>query len=247
MQPATKLWKTLPAKATLYLIPSPIDGTYSSHQIPLAEKERIGHLRIFVVENLKHARRYLRKLLPEVAIDDCTFYEMGKHATPESWAGLWSAMKSGADAGVISEAGLPGVADPGGSVVSTAHQMGMKVIPLIGPGSIFMALMASGFNGQQFTFHGYLPREGAGRTKKIHELESTAHRTGYTQIFMETPFRNNALLEEILKTCGGSTMLCIARGISQADESISTRSIHDWQKNTPNLHKAPVIFLIGKT
>ncbi|TVR41564.1 MAG: SAM-dependent methyltransferase [Cryomorphaceae bacterium] len=236
----------MPVKSTLYLIPSPIDGSYNSHQVPLAETERIAHLRVFVVENLKHARRYLRKLLPEVAIDDCTFYEMGKHATPESLSRLWSTMKSGTDAGVISEAGLPGVADPGGSVVSMAHQMGMRVIPLIGPGSIFMALMASGFNGQQFSFHGYLPREGADRSKKIRELESQAHRTGYTQIFMETPFRNNALLDDILKSCGSSTMLCIARAISQADECINTRSIQDWQKSTPNLHKVPVIFLIGK-
>lgn len=234
------------ADTTLYLIPSSLDTEYSGDQLPAHAVEEIGHLRHFVVENLRHARRYLRKLLPELAIDDCTFFEMGKHASPAEMEKSLATLQAGIDVGVISEAGLPGVADPGNNIVSRAHQHHYKVRPLIGPGSIFLALMASGFNGQCFTFHGYLPRENKGRVQRIHELEQALTRTGYTQIFMETPYRNEQLLGDVLKSCANHTGLCIACDLTTADEMITSKSVGEWKKTKVKLHKRPAIFLLGK-
>lgn len=230
---------------TLFLIPSSLDAEYSGNQLPEAARLDIAHLRHFAVENLRHARRYLRKLLPELVIDDCTFYEMGKHASLADSQKLIAELNSGTDVGVISEAGLPGVADPGNNIVALAHQHGARVKPLIGPGSIFMALMSSGFNGQSFTFHGYLPRDNSERMKKIKSLESTLHQTGYTQIFMETPYRNDALLADILKTCQPETGLCIAADLTSQTEFIRTQSIANWRKRTIKLSKRPAIFVLG--
>lgn len=227
------------------MIPSSLDAEYSGKQLPEEAREEIAHLRHFAVENLRHARRYLRKLLPELIIDECTFYEMGKHANPTENRELLTTLQAETDIGVISEAGLPGVADPGNNIVALAHQKGVRVRPLIGPGSIFMALMSSGFNGQSFTFHGYLPRENSDRTKKIKTLETTLHQTGYTQIFMETPYRNQALLTDILKTCQSDTGLCIAADLTTPTEFIRTHSIAEWKKKSVKLHKRPAIFILG--
>jgi len=233
-------------KSTLFLIPAALDDQYSPDQLAAGAIGTIAHLNHFVVENIRHARRYLRKLMPELVIDECTFYEMGKHAGPQQLEKALGMLNSGTDVGVISEAGLPGVADPGNNIVALAHQSKHRVKPLIGPGSVFLALMASGFNGQEFTFHGYLPREGKDRTKTIRHIEQTLHRTGYTQIFMETPFRNNQLLEDLLQVCNPETGLCIASSLTSDEEKVVTRPVGEWKKSPPNLHKKPVIFVLGK-
>lgn len=237
---------TSKTKPTLFLIPSALDTEYSPDQVPAADIANIAHVRHFAVENLRHARRYLRKLLPELVIDDCTFFEMGKHASESDTQAALQSLRSGNDLGVISEAGLPGIADPGNNIVALAHQNRIHVKPLIGPGSIFLALMASGFNGQCFTFHGYLPRDKSARPKALRDLEATLHRTGYTQIFMETPFRNQQMLDDLMSSCRSDTLLCIATALTTAQEKITTQSIADWKKSPPNLHKLPVIFLLGR-
>jgi 16S rRNA (cytidine1402-2'-O)-methyltransferase len=234
-------------KPVLYLIPSPLDEDFSVNQIPANVAETIAHLRHFAVEDLRHARRYLRKLLPELVIDDCQFFEVNKRSTESDLHPIQAVLKAGFSVGMISEAGLPGVADPGSNLVALAHKYNFKVQPLIGPGSIFLALMASGFNGQSFTFHGYLPKERGDRQRKIKELESTVIRTGYTQIFMETPFRNQHLLEDLLEGCLPTTMLCLAVTITTQSENIRTQSIDQWKKAVPNIQKKPAIFLIGKS
>lgn len=234
-------------KGTLYLIPSSLDEDYSPEQLPREEVRRIEHLSVFAVENIKHARRYIRKLLPHIIIDDCRFFEMGKHAGDDELSQVIKIMLQGNDAGIISEAGLPGVADPGSRLVALAHREDIKVAPLIGPGSVFLALMGSGFNGQAFTFHGYLPREGASRIKKIKELEVLATKTGYTQLFMETPFRNDAIFSDLLNTCHPETLLSVARSLTTDKELVKTMPVHRWKKSPPKLHKLPAIFGIGTT
>lgn len=233
------------SKGTLFLIPSSLDEEYSPEQLPRAEVGRIEHLSVFAVENIKHARRYIRKLLPHVVIDDCRFFEIGKHAGDDELSEVIKLMLQGNDAGIISEAGLPGVADPGGRLVALAHREDIKVAPLIGPGSVFLALMGSGFNGQSFTFHGYLPREGASRIKKIKELEVLATKTGYTQLFMETPFRNESIFSDLLNTCHPETLLSVARSLTTDKELVKTMPVHRWKKSPPKLHKLPAIFGIG--
>lgn len=246
MQPVTEYSMSSKNKSTVFLIPSALDDQYSPNQLAAGGVAQIAHLNHFAVENLRHARRYLRKLLPDLVIDNCTFYEMGKHADDQQLLKALAALNSGNDLGVISEAGLPGVADPGNKIVARAHQYKHRVKPLIGPGSVFLALMASGFNGQEFTFHGYLPREGKDRTKTVRHLEQTLHRTGYTQIFMETPFRNNQLLEDLLQVCNPETGLCIASSLTTDEEKIVTRPVSEWKKAQTNLHKKPAMFLLGR-
>ena len=153
---------------------------------------------------------------------------------------------AGRDAGLMSEAGCPGVADPGADIVAEAHRRGIKVVPLVGPSSILLSLMASGFNGQSFTFHGYLPIDKAQRSKRIKELEGQAEKFGQTQLFIETPFRNNQLLDEVLKVCKPATRLCIACNLTATDEMVQTKTIAQWKKEQPDLHKRPVIFLLYK-
>jgi 16S rRNA (cytidine1402-2'-O)-methyltransferase len=153
-------------------------------------------------------------------------------------------LKAGNDVGLMSEAGCPGVADPGADIVNKAHQLGIKVVPLVGPSAVLLALMASGFNGQSFTFHGYLPIDKAERSRKIKELENIALKNHQTQLFIETPFRNNPMLEEILRTAASQTRLCIACNITGADEFIQTKTIAAWRKQVPDLHKKPTIFLL---
>lgn len=234
------------AKARLFLIPAALDTEYSGNQVGENVKTQISHLRHFAVEDLRHSRRYLRKLLPNVVIDECTFYEIGKHAPIVDQEKAIHTLRSGTDVGVISEAGLPAVADPGHGIVAAAHKNKILVRPLIGPGSVFLALVASGFNGQEFTFHGYLPKDNHQRSDRIKSLEQQLYRTGYTQIFMETPFRNMQLLDDVLKNCGSTTGLCIAASITTSDEFIRTMPIKDWKKEKVNLHKKPAIFLLGK-
>lgn len=232
--------------AAIYLIPSPLDGEFDVSQIAANVAPSVAHLRHFAVEEIRHARRYLRKLLPDVVIDECTFFIVDKRTTHNELQPILRLLQAGTSVGMISEAGLPGIADPGALVAALAHKNNFRVKPLVGPSSIFMALMASGFNGQSFTFHGYLPKERAQRINKIKELENSVAGTGYTQLFMETPFRNNHLLEDILATCHPETHLCIAVAITTEQESVQTKSIQMWKQFTPDLHKKPAIFGFGK-
>jgi 16S rRNA (cytidine1402-2'-O)-methyltransferase len=207
----------------------------------LARSRRLTH---FIAENDRTARRYLKSIGTEVPLDDLQFFILNKHTAPEELAGFLKPLKSGIDMGLISEAGLPAIADPGAAVVALCHSEKIQVVPSSGPSSIILALIASGFNGQQFTFHGYLPIERKDRTHKLKIIERDARQSN-TQIFMETPFRNDKLFENILEACSADTSLCIATDITLPTQQIHNTKITDWKKNPPKLHKRPCVFLIG--
>jgi 16S rRNA (cytidine1402-2'-O)-methyltransferase len=178
-------------------------------------------------------------------IDDLSFYLLNEHTDEESLETLLAVLTSGNDAGLLSEAGVPAVADPGSGLVALAHHHGIRVVPLTGPSSILMALMASGMNGQSFRFHGYLPVKKKLRLGSLRKIEKTAMETGETQIFMETPYRNMSLLQDIVSTCKDHTLLCIAADISLPSELIKTKTVREWKKNLPEIHKRPAVFLIS--
>lgn len=227
----------------LFLIPTVLhEGTQSAVLAPQI-KDAILNLDIFFVENIRSARRFISSLKLGKVIDEITFIELHKD-TPENETRthLKQLQKS---AGVISEAGCPGIADPGAVAVKIAHEMDIKVTPLVGPSSILMALMSSGMSGQSFVFHGYLPIDKLDRKKALQQLERDAHQKQQSQIFMETPFRNNQILETILEVCHAETLLCIAADITAPDELLKTRPVKLWKKNKPDLHKLPTIFIIG--
>ena len=233
-------------KPTLYLIPVTLGDTAHERVLPPYNREVILSLKHFIVENVRTARRFLKKTEPSIVIDDLFFTELNEHSTPEEVSGMLSPMESGQSVGVMSEAGCPAVADPGADVVAIAQRKGYNVVPLVGPSSILMALMASGFNGQSFTFHGYLPVDAAKRMERIKALESRIYSENTTQIFIETPYRNEKLLDDLIRICRPSTRLCVACDITCDDEYIKTRAVKDWEKNTPDLKKKPAIFLIYK-
>lgn len=228
----------------LYLIPVTLGDTPVEKVIPPFNTGIISGLKYFIVENVRSARRFLKKSSPDIDIDSLTFYELNKHTDPDRITNYLHPMKSGESMGVISEAGCPAVADPGADVVAIAQQQGYKVVPLVGPSSILMAVMASGFNGQSFAFHGYLPIDAAERAKKLKQLEARTYIEDQTQIFIETPFRNHKLAEDILQHCKPQTRLCIAINISCEDESIVTRSVKAWKGKLPDMQKKPAVFLI---
>ena len=232
-------------KGMLYLVPATLGNNDLSNTHPSGLTGIIRTVPVFIVENLRSARRYLKLLDRDLDIDRLTFFELNEHTPPEVVPGFLAPAEAGKDTAVISEAGVPGVADPGASVVRLAHEKGIRVVPLTGPSSILLSLMASGFNGQQFSFNGYLPVKQSERTHKIRELEQLVKQTGYTQIFMEAPYRNDRLLSDLLRTCHPSTLLCIAADVTLDTEMIATRSVAGWKKNTPSLHKRPVIFMLG--
>ena len=227
---------------TLFLIPTILAPDTQETVLPPQIKEVVSELNIFFVEELRTARRFISSLKLNKVIDDITFYELNKDTPPDQT--LAQLKKLNTDAGIISEAGCPGIADPGAVAVGFAHQLGHKVVPLVGPSSILMALMASGFNGQSFTFNGYLPIDKQQRIKSLQALEQTAKKKQQTQIFMETPFRNNQLLEDVLQNLNSETLLCIACNVTAEDEFIKTLPIKEWRKSKPDLHKKPTIFLL---
>ncbi len=233
-------------KGVLYLVPNTLGNSDTSLTIPEGIKGRVNDISLFIVENLRNARRYLKNLNRDINIDSLTFFELNEHTAVEEIPAFLDNVEKGMDAAIISEAGVPGVADPGAAVVRVAHEKGIRVIPLTGPSSILLALMASGLNGQSFCFHGYLPVKRPERVKKIREIEQVAIRKGETQMFIEAPYRNDALLADILETCHPSTLLCIAADITLETEFIFTRSTGVWKNNKPALHKRPVLFLIGR-
>jgi 16S rRNA (cytidine1402-2'-O)-methyltransferase len=227
---------------TLFLIPTILAPDTQEKVLPPQIKAVVSELDIFFVEELRTARRFISSLKLNKVIDEITFYELNKDTPHDQTLAQLKKLKT--DAGIISEAGCPGVADPGAVAVGFAHQLGHTVVPLVGPSSILMALMASGFNGQSFTFNGYLPIDKQLRIKSLKDLEQIAKKKKQTQIFMETPFRNNQLLEDVLQNLNSETLLCIACNVTADDEFIKTLRVKDWQKSKPYLHKKPTIFLL---
>jgi 16S rRNA (cytidine1402-2'-O)-methyltransferase len=232
-------------KGKLYLIPTILgEGTQES-TLPSTILKAIKEIDVFIVENLRTARRHIRKLDREKNIDATTFYSYGKYDTLNLEQDFLPHILSGQNIGLLSEAGLPCVADPGSKIVAYAHDFQIDVVPFVGPSSILLALMASGLNGQNFAFTGYLPIDKTERTKIIKQLEELVKKTGQTQIFMETPYRNNQLIETLLKTCSNNTKLCMASDITLPTENIKTKTIAEWKQTKINLDKKPTIFSIG--
>jgi 16S rRNA (cytidine1402-2'-O)-methyltransferase len=232
--------------ATLFLIPVPLAEGTSSMAIPSHNSNVINSIKTYIVENEKTARRWLKEMGLQIPQNELTILPYGKHSDKTNLSVYMEALLNGENVGLMSEAGCPGVADPGSEIVGLAHKNGIKVVPLVGPSSILLALMASGFNGQSFAFHGYLPIDKGQRTKRIKELESVSQRLDQTQIFIETPYRNNQLLEEILKSCQSQTRLCIACDLTSSDEQITSLPVEQWRKRKIDLHKKPAIFLLFK-
>jgi 16S rRNA (cytidine1402-2'-O)-methyltransferase len=229
---------------TLYLIPVPLADAAAAKSFTPYLVQTINSITEYIVENEKTARKFLKEAGLQTPQSQLIIHDYGKHARNADISTFFTGLMAGRDAGLMSEAGCPGVADPGADVVAEAHRRGIKVVPLVGPSSILLAIMASGFNGQSFTFHGYLPIDKADRSRRIKELEGFTERLKQTQLFIETPFRNNALLEEILKTCKPNTRLCIACNLTGEDELVKTQTIAAWKMAPPDLHKKPTIFLL---
>lgn len=233
-------------QASLFLIPVTLGDTDHRRVLPEYNREIILQIKHFIVENIRTARRFLKKTEPSIVIDDLTFYELNKHTSPEDVAGYLVPLTKGEHVGVISEAGCPAVADPGADVVAIAQRKNYPVVPLVGPSSILMSVMASGFNGQSFAFHGYLPIEPGERAKKLKTLEQRVYAESQTQLFIETPYRNHKMIEDILQNCRPQTKLCIAANITCEGEFIQTRTVKDWKGHIPELSKIPCIFLLYK-
>lgn len=232
-------------KGKLYLIPVPLAEGAEKSSYTMIHQDIINGIDEYVVENEKTARRFLKAAGINIPQSQLVMHDYGKHSREKMDYNLvFANVMQGKDLGLMSEAGCPGVADPGADVVAEAHKRGVQVVPMVGPSSILLALMASGFNGQKFTFHGYLPIDKGDRSRKIKELESQSLREKATQIFIETPFRNNQLLAELLRTAKPTTKLCIAANITGTDEIIRTKTIAEWKKSTIELHKVPAIFLL---
>lgn len=215
-------------EAALYLIPVTLGDTPHDRVLPSYNREVTAGIRHFIVENVRSARRFLKRCDSATDIDSLTFYTLDRHTPPEAIAGYLAPLVDGFPVGVISEAGCPAVADPGADVVAIAQRRGYKVVPLVGPSSILLSLMASGFNGQSFAFHGYLPIEGGERAKTLKRLEQRIYNEGETQIFIETPYRNDKMVEDCLRYCRPQTRLCIALGITTGEESIRTLLLAEW-------------------
>ena len=230
---------------TLYLVPTLLGATSAEQVIPAGTLEVVRTLRFFVVENVRTARRMLSKMHMPCPIDELEFVELDKHnpQNPDLLTYLGKAL-DGQDIGLMSEAGTPCVADPGALIVELAHQAGIRVVPLTGPNAMILALMASGFNGQSFSFHGYLPIKGPERALKIKALERQSFANDETELFIETPFRNNAMIEDLIKNCHPNTMLCVASNITMEDEKIVSKPISDWKSIKYDWNKKPAVFLI---
>lgn len=231
--------------ATLFLIPTPLDGE-AVQVIPEYVKDIVKELDHFVVENEKSARQFLKKIGYKKSLNTVGLSLLNEHTQPNEINNLLTPLLDGKNIGLLSEAGCPAVADPGADLVKAAHRKKIKVVPLVGPTSIVLSLMASGLNGQSFSFAGYIPKDRPARVKALKEMEKLALTKNQTQIFIEAPYRNQHLLEDILQTCDVETMLCIACEITGPNEFIQTKKISEWKKEVPGINKRPVIFLIGK-
>ncbi|MEP7376468.1 MAG: SAM-dependent methyltransferase [Chitinophagaceae bacterium] len=229
-------------KPTVYLVPSLLDEK-GIHTIPSYVTEAVKNCQCFFVENERTARRFLKQLWKEMVIDDYEWFVIHK-TEGDAVNSFRQKLKEGKTIGIISEAGCPGVADPGQLLVAAAQEMNIGIKPLVGPNSLLLALMASGMNGQQFQFIGYLPIDIQQRMQSIKTLEADSQKKNCTQLFIETPYRNNQLLETLLKTCKPSTRLCLAVDITGEGEWIKTKSVEDWKKEKIDIHKRPAIFLL---
>ncbi len=235
-------------KGILYMIPCPIsEQTEVYDVVPEANRRVIDSLDYFIVENVRSARRFLSKAHIARKIDELEFVELNEHTVAgQAIEAMVKPLQAGRSAGVISEAGVPGVADPGALVVEACHRKGIRVVPLVGPSSILLAMMASGLNGQSFAFNGYLPVKPPERSKAIKALERRAHVERQSQIFIEAPYRNVKLMEQMLQVCAVETKLTVACDITSPDEFIVTRSVAEWRKQPlPDIAKRPTIFIIG--
>jgi len=229
----------------LYLIPTFLSEYSSTDSFSTLNRITVFSLNEFIVEDIKSARRFLRAVGYQKDFNEVVFYELNEHTNLTEIDGYLSLLLKGGDMGLISEAGTPCIADPGAELVLLAHQKNITVVPLTGPNSILLALMASGLNGQAFTFHGYLPVDKNKRNHAIKELEKESARTGRTQIFIETPYRNRQIFEALLDNCRPDFKLCIACNINSPDEIIKTMTIRDWKLKKPDLHKKPAVFLLN--
>ncbi len=241
--PGHNTYKAMSGK--LYLIPSPLSENSEYNVLPRHIFDIVTSIRYYVTENIRTTRRYLKKINPEINIDDITFFVFNKHTNKTEIDTFIKPVIEGHDTGLISEAGMPAVADPGEGMIALAHHLNIQVIPLVGPSSIMLALMASGLNGQRFAFNSYLPIEKNQRKNRIKELEKRSMKNDQSQIFMETPYRNHQLLQDILATCNLGTRLCLASNITGKNEFIKTKTIKEWKREpAPDIQKKPTIFII---
>lgn len=231
-------------KGVLYLIPTPLGPGELSEVIPEGILRVIPHLTHFFVEELRSGRRFLSSAGHRGAIDSLSLYEINEHTKEADMEEHINVLLDGHDAGLLSEAGIPAVADPGAHLVSLAHKRGVRVIPMSGPSSIVLALAGSGMNGQNFQFHGYLPIKPQERKGTIKRLESLSNTTRASQIFIETPYRNNALMADIIEVCTPQTRLCVAANITLPDSFVVTKSLAEWKKELPDLNKKPCVFIL---
>ena len=232
--------------SNLYLVPTSLGECDFNRILPAQNTEIVSALRFFIVEDVRTARRFLKKMNQSIDIDSLTFFILNQHTSPEELSGFLKPMFDGNDMGVLSEAGCPAIADPGADVVAIAQRNNFTVVPLVGPSSILLSLMASGFNGQSFAFVGYLPIQPDERSKALKKLESRVYAENQSQIFIETPYRNMKMVDEILKACQPNTRLCIAVDITLPTEYIKTKTIKEWKNQLPELSKRPCIFLLYK-
>jgi 16S rRNA (cytidine1402-2'-O)-methyltransferase len=230
--------------SSLYLIPTTLGESDTTRVIPSDVSAIVKNIKYFIVENIRTARRYLRKMDPQLNIDELQFFELNQHTDGTVITEYLRPILEGYDVGIISEAGCPGIADPGAEVVKLAHTRQIRVIPLVGPSSILLSLMASGMNGQNFAFIGYIPVKPAERVKAIKEIERRSGFEKQTQIFIEAPYRNTQLINDLINTLSDQTRLCIACDITLETEYIKTLTVAQWKKGVPDLNKRPAIFLI---
>lgn len=231
---------------TLYLIPVTLGDSTLERVLPSENHKFILQIKHFIVEDVRSARRFLKKVDKEINIDELSFYILNQHTSVDEIASFLNPMKQSFDMGIISEAGCPAIADPGADVVCIAQEKGYNVVPLVGPSSILLSLMASGFNGQSFAFVGYLPIQSPERIKALKKMENRIYAENQTQIFIETPYRNVKLFEDIVSNCHAHTKLCIAADLTLESEFIKTKSINAWKKEKPEISKRNCIFLLFK-
>lgn len=230
---------------TLYLVPVPLGSSPNGTVLPGDVIERARNLTHFLAENPKSARGFLKSLPASTPLQQIEIRELSEHTPENALPELLAPLLAGIDVGMVSEAGCPAVADPGGKLVALAHERNIRVVPLVGPSSILLALMGSGLSGQNFCFHGYLPAKTEDREKKIRELEKESRQAKRTQIFIETPYRNQQMLEALLKSCAPSTKICIASDLTLISEQIETRTSNEWKRRRlPDINRRPTIFLM---
>ena len=232
--------------AKLYLIPCPIGENAPIEMLPISIKTTITNTNFFIVEHEKEARRFIKKVCPNKIQSKLKLFPLNKHTSVTEMVNYLDPCKFGENMGLISDAGCPAIADPGAIIVEKAHQLGIKVKPLVGPSAILMAMMSSGMNGQNFAFNGYVPINKSDRKKNIKDLESRSQKQNQSQIFIEAPYRNEKLFMDLIDWLSPKTMLCIAYGITESDEYIKTYTISDWKKKRLKFHKKPAIFIIHK-